>query len=87
MAPAEPQPHPETLDTSVLASTAETADRLNPTLLCPDQVELLQENQTQLLHQTASCFSLKVAAESQKTAAEIQNKACESNQQFMQKQL
>lgn len=56
-------------------------------LLCSDQVELLQENVTQLLHQTASCFSLQMAAESQKLAAESQTKACESSKNFLQKQL
>lgn len=55
--------------------------------MCPDQVDLLQENMTQQLHQTASCFSLKVAAESQKMAAESQTKACESSQHFLQRQL
>ncbi|XP_056894481.1 uncharacterized protein si:ch211-1a19.3 [Takifugu flavidus] len=52
-----------------------------------ETVEALQENVTQLLHQTDSCLSLKVAAESQMMAAQSQNKACESSQQFLQKQL
>lgn len=60
------------------------ADRL---LLSADQVELLQENVTQLLHQTASCFSLKGAAESQRMAAESLMEACKSSQMFLQKQL
>lgn len=56
-------------------------------LLSSEIVEALQENVTQLLHQTASSLSLKVAAESQMLAAQSQNKACESSQQFLQKQL
>uniref|UniRef100_H3CC27 Uncharacterized protein n=1 Tax=Tetraodon nigroviridis TaxID=99883 RepID=H3CC27_TETNG len=52
-----------------------------------DQVELLQENVTQLLHQTESCFSLKVAAESQRLAAESQTRACQSSRHFLDKQL
>ncbi|KAM9385354.1 uncharacterized protein KZ484_006910 isoform 2-T2 [Pholidichthys leucotaenia] len=55
--------------------------------LLEDQKEVLQLNLTEAGHQTASCFSLKAAAESQMMAAESQKKGCESRSQYLQKQL
>ncbi|XP_018544600.1 uncharacterized protein si:ch211-1a19.3 [Lates calcarifer] len=52
-----------------------------------DQIDILQQNLTLAFHQTESCFSLKTAAESQMLAAQSQTKACESTQQYLQKQL
>ncbi|XP_070765287.1 NF-kappa-B essential modulator [Enoplosus armatus] len=52
-----------------------------------DHIEALQQNVTQTVHQTESCFSLKAAAESQMLAAQSQTRACESSQQYLQKQL
>ncbi|XP_041792104.1 uncharacterized protein si:ch211-1a19.3 [Chelmon rostratus] len=52
-----------------------------------EHIEALQQNVTQNVHQTTSCYSLKAAAESQMLAAQSQTKACESGQQYLQKQL
>ncbi|XP_051231623.1 uncharacterized protein si:ch211-1a19.3 [Dicentrarchus labrax] len=52
-----------------------------------ERIETLQHNVTQTLYETTSCLSLKVAAESQMLAAQSQTKACESAQQYLQKQL
>ncbi|KAM8746032.1 uncharacterized protein AB9X84_017032 [Acanthopagrus schlegelii] len=52
-----------------------------------DLIEALQQNVTQTVHETTSCFSLKDAAESQMLAAQSQTKACESKQQYLNKQL
>nr|XP_020464719.1 uncharacterized protein LOC109965213 [Monopterus albus] len=52
-----------------------------------DHIEELQQNLTQAFHKTESCFSLKDAAQSQMQAAKSQTRACESNQQYLQKQL
>lgn len=52
-----------------------------------EHIEALEHNVTQAVHQTESCFSLKAAADSQMVAAQTQTKACESNQQYLQKQL
>uniref|UniRef100_A0AAQ5X6N9 Uncharacterized protein n=1 Tax=Amphiprion ocellaris TaxID=80972 RepID=A0AAQ5X6N9_AMPOC len=52
-----------------------------------EHIEALEHNVTQAVHQTESCFSLKAAAHSQMVAAQTQTKACESNQQYLQKQL
>ena len=51
------------------------------------QIEALQQNLTQASLQSESCHSLKVAAENQMMAAKSQTKACETNQQYLQKQL
>ncbi|XP_075993619.1 uncharacterized protein LOC142988362 [Genypterus blacodes] len=52
-----------------------------------DHIESLQHNLTQAFHQTASCVSLQAAAESQAQASDSQTKACQSNQQYLKKQL
>lgn len=52
-----------------------------------DLIEALQQNMTQAVHEKTSCFSLKDAAESQMLAAQSQTKACESRQQYLNKQL
>ncbi|XP_078141928.1 uncharacterized protein LOC139908458 [Centroberyx gerrardi] len=52
-----------------------------------DHIEVLQQNLTQAFHQTQSCLSLNVAAESQMQAAQSQTKACQSSKQYLEKQL
>lgn len=52
-----------------------------------DHIEVLQHNVTQSNHQTMSCLSLKMAAESQMVAAQSQTEGCESGKQYLQKQL
>lgn len=52
-----------------------------------DLIETLQQNMTQIVHETESCISLKAAAESQMLAAQSQTKGCESRKQYLQKQL
>lgn len=44
-------------------------------------------NLTQAVHQTETCLSLKAAADSQMLAAQSMTKACESKQQYLEKQL
>ncbi|XP_067452066.1 protein GOLM2 [Thunnus thynnus] len=52
-----------------------------------DHIDALQYNLTQARHQTQSCMSLKAAAQSETLAAKSETKACESSQEFIQKQL
>ncbi|XP_014876995.1 uncharacterized protein LOC106939190 [Poecilia latipinna] len=52
-----------------------------------ERIEALQQNLTQAFHETESCFSLKMAAENQKSAAESLTKVCESKRQHLEKQL
>ncbi|KAL1023217.1 hypothetical protein UPYG_G00037870 [Umbra pygmaea] len=52
-----------------------------------ENIELLQENVTQVCHNLESCKALHSAAESQRIAAQSQTKACESSKQYLQKQL
>ncbi|XP_017259857.1 uncharacterized protein si:ch211-1a19.3 [Kryptolebias marmoratus] len=52
-----------------------------------EQIEALHQNLTQADHQTESCLNLKASADSQMMAAQSQTKACESNRQYLQKQL
>ncbi|XP_034021591.1 uncharacterized protein si:ch211-1a19.3 isoform X2 [Thalassophryne amazonica] len=56
-------------------------------VLQEDHIENLEQNLTQAFHFTKSCFSLKEAAQNQMMAAESQTKACQSSQQYLQKQL
>ncbi|KAG7513714.1 hypothetical protein JOB18_014833 [Solea senegalensis] len=52
-----------------------------------EHIDTLEQNLTQAVHLTQSCYSLKDAAQSQMSAAQIQTKACESKQQYLQKLL
>lgn len=52
-----------------------------------DHIDILQQNLTEALLHTNTCYSLKAAAESQMQAAQSQTLACESRQQYAQKQL
>ncbi|KAM4629196.1 uncharacterized protein ACJ7VT_001546 [Polymixia lowei] len=52
-----------------------------------DQIDTLRENLTQASHQTESCLNLNAAAESHRLAAQSQTKACQSSQQYLEKQL
>lgn len=77
---------------SVLQENVEQLHRTEANLtaqlgLKEDEIEALEQNVTLNVHQTASCLSLKAAAESHMTAAQSQTKACESNQLYLQKQL
>uniref|UniRef100_A0A3Q3W6T8 Uncharacterized protein n=1 Tax=Mola mola TaxID=94237 RepID=A0A3Q3W6T8_MOLML len=65
------------------------ASKLLLLLLClfSENVVALQQNLTQAIHQNASCFSLKAAAESLMLAAQSQTRACQSKQLFLEKQL
>ncbi|KAM9848731.1 uncharacterized protein ACBR49_008024 [Aulostomus maculatus] len=66
----------------------QTAANLTAQLgLKEEVIESLQQNLTQAVHRTESCFSLKAAADSQMMAAQSQTRACESSQQYLQKQL
>ncbi|KAJ4921211.1 hypothetical protein JOQ06_019469, partial [Pogonophryne albipinna] len=56
-------------------------------LISGNHIEALQQNVTEAGHQTESCSSLRAAAESQMLAAQSQTRACESRQQYQQKQL
>ncbi|XP_053709571.1 uncharacterized protein si:ch211-1a19.3 [Synchiropus splendidus] len=50
-------------------------------------VEVLQHNMTLAALQTDACFSKKAAADSQMLAAQSETRACESSQEYLQKQL
>ncbi|XP_008404574.1 uncharacterized protein LOC103463152 [Poecilia reticulata] len=52
-----------------------------------EHIEALQQNLTQAFHEAESCFSLKTAAENQKSAAQSLTKVCESKRQYLEKQL
>ncbi|XP_078101041.1 uncharacterized protein LOC144513740 [Sander vitreus] len=52
-----------------------------------DHIEELQQNVTQFGHQMESCLSLRTAAESQMLASQSQTRACQSHQQYLNKQL
>ncbi|KAM8888350.1 uncharacterized protein ACB058_002539 [Synchiropus picturatus] len=50
-------------------------------------VEVLQHNMTLAALQTDACFSKKAAADSQMLAAQSETRACQSSQEYLQKQL
>ncbi|XP_026179056.1 uncharacterized protein LOC113139761 [Mastacembelus armatus] len=52
-----------------------------------DHIEALEQNITQAFHKTESCNSRENAAQSAMQAAQAEKRGCESNQQYLQKQL
>ena len=56
-------------------------------LMISEHIKFLQDNLTQTSHKWESCEALYSAVESQRIAAESQAKDCESNKQYLQKQL
>lgn len=52
-----------------------------------ERMEVLQQNMTEAFHQTEACVNLRQADQSQTMAAQALTKACDSQRQFLQKQM